>query len=64
MQAVLLFGPTCVLTLPVLFLVSTEVLLRKAGEQTEGKLALVLACLMALCLCILLDVAVIPDLLS
>ena len=61
---ILLFAPTCILTLPVLFLLSTEVLLRKAGEDSEGKPGWILACLLALCLCMLLDMAVIPDLLG
>ena len=62
-NALLLFGPTRVLTLPVLFLISSDVLLRKAGEQTGEKPALILACFLALFLCILLEAAVIPDLL-
>lgn len=62
--AVLLFGPTCILTLPVLFLLSTGVLLRKAGEVPERRPAVVLACLLALCLCILLDLTVIPEIMG
>ena len=61
--AVLLFGPTCVLTLPVLFILSTEILLRRIGEQRELKPAVVLACLLALCLCVVIDLAVVPLLL-
>ncbi|MBR5534067.1 MAG: hypothetical protein IKU62_04405 [Ruminiclostridium sp.] len=63
-SAVLLFGPTCVLTLPVLFLLSTEILLRKAGEQAQGKPAVILACVLSLCLCMVIDLTVVPMLLT
>ena len=62
--AVLLFGPTCILTLPVLFLFATEVLLQKAGEHSERKPGVFLACLLALCLCIVIQMAIVPGLLS
>ena len=62
--AVLLFGPTCVFTLPVLFLLGTDILLRKAGERPEGKPAVVLACLLSLFLCIVIDLTVVPMLLA
>ena len=62
--AVLLFGPTCVFTLPVVFLLSTEILLRKAGGQSERKAAVILACFLALCLCVVIDLTVVPQLLT
>ena len=62
--AVLLFGPTCVFTLPVVFLLSTEILLRKAGGQSERKPAVILACFLALCLCVVIDLTVVPQLLT
>ena len=62
--AVLLFGPSCILTLPVLFLMSTEILLRKVGEPTERKPAVILACLLSLILCMVIDLAVVPMLLT
>lgn len=62
--AVLLFGSTCVFTLPVVFLLSTEILLRKAGEQSEPKPAVILACFLALCLCVVIDLTVVPQLLA
>lgn len=61
LHTLLLFGPTCVLTLPVLFLLSTEILLRKAGESVGMKPAV---CLLALCLCIVIDLTVTPMLLK
>lgn len=63
-QAVLLFGPTCVLTLPVLFILGTNSLLQKAGQKTEYKPAVILACLLSLCLCVVLNQTVIPVLLT
>jgi len=59
-DAVVLFGPVCLLTLPVLFLMAEDILLRKAGEPTERKPAVVLACLLALVLCAVLELTVVP----
>lgn len=60
----MLFGPVCLLTLPVLFLLAEGILLKKAGEPTERKPAVVLACLLSLALCAVLELTVIPILLS
>ena len=60
LSAVLLFGPRSVLTLPILFLLSTEILLRKAGEQAEYNPAVILACLLSLILSIVIDLTVVP----
>ena len=62
----LLFGPTCLLTVPVLFVLGTEGLLRKAEEtgsrrQTVFRAAL---CLLALCLCVFLDQVLVPPVLT
>ncbi len=62
--AILLFGPTCAFTLPVLFLLSTAILLRKAGERYEQKPVALLACLLSLLLCIMIDLTVVPMLLA
>ena len=63
-EAAMLFGPVCLLTLPVLFLLAEGILLKKAGEPTERKPAVVLACLLSLALCAVLELTVIPILLS
>jgi hypothetical protein len=59
----LMFGPTCLLTVPVLFVLGTMGLLRKAEKQPipleHGGL-----CLGALALCILLDQTAVPFTLS
>lgn len=62
-SAVLLFGPNCILTLPILFILSTELLLRKAGASSECKPVVTLACLLSLCLYIVFDLTLVPMLL-
>ncbi len=62
--AILLFGPTSILTLPVLFILSIESLLQKAGEESNLKPSVWLACLLALCLCMVIDLTAVPHLLK
>lgn len=64
--AILLFGPICFLTVPVLFILGTEALMRKADEKPQ-KWAVsmkVLGCVPPLILCIILDCSVTPMLLT
>lgn len=63
-EAAILFGPVCLLTLPVLFLMAEGFLLKRAGEPTERKPAVVMACLLSLVLCAVLELTVVPILLT
>ena len=64
--AFLLFGPTCLLTLPVLFVLAEEALLQKT-RQTRKRFNLTLRtlfCLPVLVLCVFLDQVALPPLLT
>lgn len=61
----LLFGPACVLTLPVMFLLGTECLMKKVGSDKDGKKVSLrmLLCVPALILCVFLNQRVVPPVL-
>lgn len=60
------FGPTCLLAVPVLFVLGTTGLLRKAESQPKGIpfFRRIVASLLVLALCVFLDQAVVPKLLG
>lgn len=60
------FGPTCLLAVPVLFVLGTTGLLRKAESQPKGIpfFRRMVASLLVLALCVFLDQAVVPKLLG
>lgn len=61
----LIFGPTCILTIPVMFILGTECLLKKARPDKGAKkfpLRLLL-CVPALVLCVFLNQTVVPPVL-
>lgn len=61
----LLFGPTCVLTIPVMFVLGTECLLKKTGSEKAAKAfpLRLLICVPVLALCVFLNRAVVPPVL-
>ena len=61
----LLFGPTCILTIPVMFILGTECLMKKAGSDKGGKKFPLrpLLCVPALVLCVFLNQTVVPPVL-
>lgn len=66
LYAGLLFGPVCLLTVPVLFVLGTEGLLRKAEEPRDPRQTVlrVVLCLLALGLCVILDQVLVPPVLT
>ncbi|MDO4516807.1 MAG: hypothetical protein Q4C76_06710 [Bacillota bacterium] len=61
----LLFGPTCILTIPVMFVLGTACLLKKTGSDKAAKAfpLRLLLCVPALALCVFLNNTVVPPVL-
>ena len=59
-----ILGPTCLLTIPILFVLGTAGLLRSTESSPSSRIRRALCCVSGLVLCVFLDQAVVPQLLT